>query len=57
MIEKQIVYKVIKPGCPDYGLHLVYVRTMPDGQIVLMAGRPWRKVPMAFKPDEVERTN
>ena len=55
MIEKPTLYKVVKPGHPDCGLHLVYVRTMPDGQIVLMCGRPWRKVPMAFKPDEVEK--
>jgi hypothetical protein len=55
MNEGRIYYRVIKPDSTNFGLTCEYVETTKEGKVVLLAGRPWRKLPLAFDPSEVQK--
>ena len=49
-MDKPTLYRVIATG-----ELLEYVRTLDDGTFILMGGRSWKRRPMGYAPDEVEK--
>jgi len=53
--DTRVYYEVINPHSTNFGMKCEYVRTTREGNVVLLAGRPWHKIPLAFEPSEVRK--